>query len=339
MTSQRLPTLLFGMLFVGCSLRGGGAHAKEPALRTIDRIPPSCRESSLEPGDWIRTFPHGKRERRYIVHVPPGYDPARKVPVVLFLHGGAGNAKSTRNWPGWDAQADQEGFLVVYPDGAGPFKETLHSWNAGNCGGWAYENGIDDVGFIEKVLDELERISCIDGSRLYATGISNGAMMSYRLAAESNRLAAIGPVAGTLCRDIDSVPARPVSVIHFHGTADDHAPFEGGEARKGLPLIKSRNVYRSVDETLALWRRYIGASEQQPEITRGDAVRYGWGGGREGSEVILWKLRGGGHTWPGSPNVPGGERQVGKTNFDVSATETIWRFFEQHALSERGEQK
>jgi len=309
----------------------GCAFAKSRGLKDIESVPPSCRDSTYGAGDWVRRIQVGGRERSYIVHVPPGYVPGRAMPAVLFFHGGGGTATRARNFQGWDDLANRRGFITVYPDGTGKFGRMLHTWNAGSCCGWAMDHRIDDVGFVRAMLDDLGRLFCIDARRVYASGFSNGALMCYRLGCElSDRIAAIGPVSGTLGVDACRL-SRPVSVIHFHGTKDTYEPYIGGEGR-AFPGSRRKHTYRSVSDTVTTWKRLIGAPPRPTSTsTRGAATCDVYGGGPGGSEVVLWTLKGGGHTWPGGGRMPG-QWTLGQINKDVSATELIWDFFERHPM-------
>src|SRR5262249_44867078 len=149
--------------------------------------------------------------------------------LVIGLHGGGGDAESLIRSAGWNDKADQEGFIVAYPNGAGPdlLGKLFGTWNAGACCGFAKANNIDDVGFISAVIDDLESHFTIDSARIYATGHSNGALMAYRLACElTNRIAAIAANAGQDA--ISCVPPRAISVLDVHGVLDPRVPFEGG---------------------------------------------------------------------------------------------------------------
>jgi len=140
-------------------------------------------------------------KRYYTLHVPPSYHGKRPFPVVLNFHGGGGNPKTQRHISRMDASADRHGFIVVYPQGTNKKNKLIkgYTWNAGGCCGWAQENKVDDVAFTEALLDSLQADFSIDKKRVYATGISNGAIMSFRLACEmSDRIAAIAPIAGPM---------------------------------------------------------------------------------------------------------------------------------------------
>ena len=167
----------------------------------------------------------GGLQRSYIVHVPAGV--SKSAPVVINLHGGGSNAEQQRNSAAWMLVADREHFIVVYPNGTG--SERMRVWNAGTCCGAAPVKQIDDVGlFIRAVIDDLSKRIPIDRKRVYATGMSNGAMMSYRIAAEAPDLvAAIAPVSGSMVL-VNFHSTQPVPVMHFHSVDDPRALYAGG---------------------------------------------------------------------------------------------------------------
>ncbi len=265
------------------------------------------------------------RARSAQVHLPPGHNAAKKYPLVMVLHGGAANADYAVRMSEMNPLADQHGFIAVYPNGTGIYQHAVLTWNAGNCCGWAHEHNIDDVGFLNALLTRLETAYGADSARIYVTGISNGAMMAYRLACElSHRITAIAPVAGTLNYD-GPPPKNPVSVLHFHGTADQHAPYDGGTGSKTLyPRID-----RPVRETIRFWVQHNGC-RQTPMLKQDGAIMCEtYTGGRSGSEVILYTLQGEGHTWPGGkPGIRNGNMDL--PTQALRATALIWSFFSRH---------
>jgi polyhydroxybutyrate depolymerase len=277
----------------------------------------------LTSGDHVRFLDFQGQTRSYRLHVPPGYDPGKPTPLVLALHPFALNAASMVQFCGLNAKADQEGFLVVYPEGTG----SLPHWNAGDM----KAQTADDVGFLAAVLDEVESLATVDSLRVFATGMSNGAMMCYRLASElSDRIAAIAPVGGTMaiaeCRN-----RRPVPVLQIHGTRDRLVPFEGPGEKPPAGM-----TFRSVPDSIRAWVVANGCPET-PEITQlpdlandGMTVRRErYAPGREGSEVVLYRVEGGGHTWPGRQAIGG---LLGKSTRDIDANDLIWAFFQRHPL-------
>jgi hypothetical protein len=160
----------------------------------------SSSSSSVITGDHEYWMDVGGTRRRYLLHVPPTYQAGTPMPLVIAMHGGGGNAENTVATFQLNPVADQHGFLVAYPEGSGSvmvFGKVSGSWNAGGCCGEAVLRQTDDVGFIRTMLDTIETAYSIDTHRVFATGFSNGSMMSYRLATEMNdRIAAIAPISG-----------------------------------------------------------------------------------------------------------------------------------------------
>jgi len=295
------------------------------ALATVLSVGP-CH---LPAGDhWRKACVDGQR-REYLVHVPRRDDPSRPLPVVLAFHGGGGHAEDMVRLSGLNRTADAHGFLAVYPQGSGVCHR-LRTWNAGNCCAYAVRYQVDDVQFVEKLLDDLARATPVDPKRVCATGMSNGAMLCHRLAAElPHRFAAIAPVAGPITtRDTPTVPG--VSVIHFHGTEDLNVPYEGGVGPRSF--TKNDNV--SVADSVRVWvqtnRCAPQATADRLPATVNDGTyvtRTMYQGGSEGAEVVLVTIHGGGHTWPGGKNQ---RWYFGRTTRNVSANELMWKFFQRH---------
>jgi polyhydroxybutyrate depolymerase len=282
----------------------------------------------LGPGDHDRSLKVGDQERSYVLHVPKSYDARKPTPLVVALHGMAMNAEMMQAFTGLDDTADAEGFLVAYPNGSGASKLVL-TWNAGGFPG-RLTNKSDDVAFIAKLLDDVAAVANVDAKRVYATGMSNGAMMTYRLAAElSDRFAAIAPVAGTVAVE-ESKPKRPVSVMHFHGTKDSFVPFDGPDRR-----ARAMMPFQGVEESVKTWAKVDGCDED-PKVTeetlkRDDktkVTRKTYGGGKGGAEVVLFVIEGGGHTWPGQPALP----LLGKSAKGLPANDLMWEFFKKHPM-------
>ncbi|MFO0866569.1 MAG: PHB depolymerase family esterase [Gemmataceae bacterium] len=215
----------------------------------------------------------------------------------------------------------------MYPNGTGTHSSFF--WNGGN--GPAAQANVDDVAFIDALLDDLGLAYPVDPKRVYVTGMSNGAMMAYRLAAElSKRIAAIVPVSGTLATEIGQ-PKCPVSVLHFHGTSDEFIPFTGGKGSKSI----FGTDYRSVEDSIRLWVKANGCVETPTIDVLADGrdglrvSRKTYGAGRDGAEVALVVIEGGGHTWPGKKPTAA---VLGRSTLTVSANDLMWEFFQKHKL-------
>jgi polyhydroxybutyrate depolymerase len=287
---------------------------------------------SAEPlalGDHNRSLKMGEQTRSYLVHVPPKYDPQKPTPMVLVLHGAMMNGAMMAPFCGMNEKADEAGFVAVYPSGTGA--GIFLTWNAGGFGEKAAKEKPDDVKFIAALLDNLATVVNVDPKRVYATGMSNGGMMCYRLAAElSDRIAAVAPVAGTMAIE-KADPKRPVSIIHFHGTEDKLVPFKGF----GRKTAKFMNL-KSVDESIKIWVKANDCPSEPKEEKLPNTIEDGtsitkktYGSGKDGAEVVLFTIEGGGHTWPGKqPPVS----FIGKSTKNISANDLIWEFFEKHPM-------
>jgi len=267
------------------------------------------------PGTESKTLEFGGRTRTYLVHSPKGDDGKTPLALVLVLHGAVQGATNVQRMSGMSAKADKEKFLVAYPNGTSR-SGLAPTWNAGACCGYAQTNQVDDVGFLRALIDKLEHDYTVDPKRIFVTGISNGGMMSYRLACElADRIAAIAPVEGA--QDVDCRPSRPVSVLIFHGTADILVPYNGGTT----PFqIGPKRTDTPVSSTVAFWVNQDGCSltprREQTDQQRIDT----YSGCRDATGVTLYTIRGGHHMWPGTL----------LSNNDVPATDIMWAFFTAH---------
>lgn len=270
--------------------------------------------------------PHGitvdQIERGYVLHVPPQVK--EPVALVIVMHGGGGSARSAIAQTGFDAEADRHGFIVAYPEGtAGPIGR-FHTWNAGACCGVAVERGMDDVGFIRAMVAEIAAAHPIDPKRVYATGLSNGGMMAYRLGCEASDLfAAIAPVSAVIVV-APCEPSFPVSLLHIHGTADRHVPIAGGVGEKSIVKIP----YPPVERSVALWAAVDDCGKDPilsspapsvelrsyPLCTLGIAVDY-------------YVIDGGSHAWPGGKRMA---KFLDEPTRLLDATPLIWQFFAAH---------
>jgi polyhydroxybutyrate depolymerase len=244
----------------------------------------------------------GGLTRTYRVFVPSA--PMKKAPVVFVFHGGSGTGAGVAAQTGFDAVAENKGFIAVYPDGIG------RTWNAGLCCGASDRLDIDDVGFVTALLDRVERRYAIDRRRVYATGISNGGLFSYVLACRlPGRIAAVAPVAATL--DTACAPSSPVSVLHVHGLDDQNIPFAGGVGPRGVTRVDWPPVRAGIDR----WRALDRCPSAGRTSIDGPVTTSSWLPCRRGTEVRLVTIAGVGHTWPTEP---------------YDAVPQIWRFFAAH---------
>jgi polyhydroxybutyrate depolymerase len=234
----------------------------------------------------------GGQERNYYVLRPTSRK--GRLPLVMALHGYTQSAQGLETKTKLDSDAVEAGFILVYPEGIN------RSWNAGNCCGDAQSQNLDDVAFIKQVIDRLVNTGQVDPMGVFATGISNGGEMDYRLACElSDRVVAIASVAGdhgvAVCN-----PTRPVSVLEIHGTADTVVPIEG-------TYLGSRSVAPALS-TMKRWAQIDGCTVG-PTVTESGIIKTtSWSGCRDGTAVKLAAVNGAEHTFwlnpiPGQPEV------------------------------------
>ena len=274
-------------------------------------------------------------ERVYYVYRPKG-KPNGPYPVVLVLHGGGGQALGMRR-VGFEPPADDRGFAVLYPEGHN------RGWNDGRLGTRIERRaeGVDDVAFFRALIDRLIADKVADPARIYATGVSNGGFMSYRIGCDlAGRVAALAPVVANMPADRMELcrPARPIPVFIINGTKDSLVPWDGGAVAKN----SNGGMVVSVDKTLELWRRLDGcegapAERLLPDKDPDDRTRtteFVWSRCAAGVEVRLYRVEGGGHGWHGSPERLNRATTalLGPISNDFSGAEEIWRFFSRYSL-------
>ncbi|MBX2979828.1 MAG: T9SS type A sorting domain-containing protein [Flavobacteriales bacterium] len=266
------------------------------------------------------TINFGGLQRSYTLRLPSVYDGTTPLPLVICMHGGFGSGTQVENQSQLSAKAEQEGFIMVYPDGTG----TIRTWNAGGCCGYAMNNNIDDVGFINGLLDVLIAEHAIDTTRIYATGMSNGGFMSYRLACElSERIAAIAPVSASMtiaaCQ-----PTRSVPVISFHSYQDTSVPYLGGIG-DGVS-----NHYNSPqDSVLTAFALHADCAVLRDTLQHDATMTVvRWHACDCEQEMIQYITQDGGHSWHGGAGTPIGD----PPSTTISANDLMWDFFQQHSL-------
>jgi polyhydroxybutyrate depolymerase len=273
---------------------------------------------------------HGGIVRSYLLYIPDSYTGDDSVPLVFVLHGGGGDAvgieKLTRSR--FNTLAEEHNFIVVYPNGVDKH------WNDGRVGDIKNASQADDVGFISALIDELSANYNIDANKVFSTGMSNGGLMSYRLACELNdRIAGIAPVTATLSNDLSDscVPQHAIDMLIMLGTDDPLMPYDGGLV--GIWGIE-RGTVLSADENLSFWTDRFNCADTFSSIeypnralfdgTNITEVRYERCD--EANQVNLMTIHGGGHTWAGGWQYLS-RFVIGKTSRDINATEVIWEFF------------
>jgi polyhydroxybutyrate depolymerase len=268
----------------------------------------------LPVGASSQTLVVGGLERDYRAYRPAEL-PA-EAPLVLMLHGGGGSAPQAEATFGWTTLAEREGFVVVHPEGM------RRSWNTeGGCCGRAAAQDVDDVAFLTRVVEDVSRRVTVDPDRVFVTGMSNGAMMSYTLACATDVFAAVAPVAGTMLSDCPD--PSPVSVLHLHGTADTAVRLDG-EPGERLAAVDGRPI----DDVIEFWRT-VDDCLVPSEVVSGP-VRRSVSGCAAGRSVELVTIDGAGHQWPGIDRARPG---LDPSFPDLDATENIWRFFAAHPRS------
>lgn len=270
--------------------------------------------------------------RTYNIHLPTGYSSSNRYPLILGFHGGQQAGRTDIGWQALPTQsrltekADKEGFIIVYPEG----KEysTGRSWNAGNCCPPSASKDVDDIRFIDKLLNTLIDNYSIDSNRIYATGTSNGGMFCYRLACElSHRIAAIAPNAASHMMQPCN-PTLPISIISFNSKIDPIVLYKGGNGPAEVPFLK--DVYfPSQDSNLSVWKNINQCLKIDTVINGGnknvDFIKVN--DCKCNVEILHYATTDGGHSWPGGvPN------NVSLVSTQIDATELLWDFFKQYSL-------
>jgi len=296
-----------------------------------------------------KTFTHNGTKRAYRIYVPEAVKKSKSsVPLVFCFHGGGGTAEVASKM-GWTPIAEEEKLVVIYPEGLNKH------WNDGrNAKKFAEQDAkTNDVAFVVALLDHLEKeLPQIDPKRIFTTGASNGGFISHRIAIEaSDRFAAAGIIIAPMPKPFATgekpfKPSHPISIVIVNGTADPFVPYEGGpitpnftpRRKQSADIDFSRGECSSTDEAIELWLKHNQLDNKKSKVETlpdkdpddGCTVeKSAWSGGKNGTSVILYKVKGGGHTIPGgSQYLP--ERIIGKTCQDFDSLRAIWEFFEAH---------
>lgn len=263
------------------------------------------------------------RERTFLVNLPSDYyNNARKRPLVIGLHGAAGSANQFEKDYQLNQKGEAEGFITVYPNGVksnGVLR--FQFWNAGKCCDYAAEEDIDDVAFIEKLIDHVVAKYAVDDKRIYAAGMSNGGMMVYRLACElPGRFAAFAVVSGSLMVNQPCTPGQAVPILHIHSETDTKVPFSGGNGLAGY-------YFHPVDSALKVWSIINGCDSELARQDREGYTFYTYQSCDSKSDIELYLTEDGGHSWPGGQKA---RPQADEPSRAINANDIIWDFFDRY---------
>jgi polyhydroxybutyrate depolymerase len=263
-------------------------------------------------------------EREYLLSIPEGYRPSRRAPLLFDFHGLGSDMQQQSLYTRLNAEGAKRGFVVITPNGQG---DLLRHWSLDPV---AASN--PDVAFVQAMLRATTRTLCIDARRTFSTGISNGGMFSTLLAcAQPGRFAAVAPVAGINATSVCEPGTPRVSILAFHGTADHVVPYAGGALLSGSPVAQAFGVpaAQSVEASMAAWAAFDGCrSTPVPTAVAADVDRLQWPRCSGNRAVVLYRIVGGGHTWPGAAAVRAD--RLGPTTSSIDATELVLDFFDRH---------
>jgi polyhydroxybutyrate depolymerase len=271
------------------------------------------------------TLEHGGRDRRYHLHVPPHAQNIVGLPLLLVLHGGGGNGEQVRASTGLAEAGLRAGYVVVFPDGTGPVRGKLLTWNSGGITVYASEHDVDDVGFLRAVVGDVQKRVAIDPARVFAAGHSNGGMMCHRLAREAADLfTGIAVVSGAM--NFTAVDAKsPIAVLLVHGSADQHVLYDGGTPRAAIGRVGDRRD-ASVRMAIDYYIERNGLNGYPDKKVDGKVCTDTWALGKGGKATLpvqVITLEGGGHAWPGAAETPS---RRSDTPFPFDASAAILKF-------------
>lgn len=263
--------------------------------------------------------------RTYLLNLPPNYNEASDFALVIGLHGGAGSATQMEKNYFLTEKANKENFAIVYAEGVqsdGILR--ARTWNAGTCCDYAVEKNIDDVKFISLMIDELlKNYPKLNRKKVYITGMSNGAMMSYRLACElSNKIAAIAPVAGSLVTTQPCVSTRPVPVLHIHSVLDTKVPYNGGRSTFGFTIPP-------VEQGINAWLKNNSCNTTAKTVQNFEKYSITRWANCTNSSVEIYLTKDGGHSWPSGEKARADADEISTA---INANDLIWDFFKKYQL-------
>lgn len=293
--------------------------------------------ASLGQSTVIDSIVHQTYQRNFTVHLPTGYTHTTPVPLVFMLHGGGGTMTNAQGFTNLNAVSNTNGFIAVYPQGYGVIPSGGYSWADGR-GTSADMAGVDDLGFINKLLDTLIAKYTIDTNKIYICGFSNGGFMTQRFACQQNRrfaaMASLGSIMDTSLF-ASCNPTRPIPMLFMLGTADPFVPYTGG------PMIGSGPVLPivGIDTLIEFWKTNNNCMTNNPIINFADidltdsstVSLFNFTNCSCNAEISFYRINGGGHTWPGV-EILSYEITAGQTNEDIQASVELWNFFNAHTL-------
>lgn len=316
---------------------GSGDSAADEAPTAVAAPSAGCDGPATEQADLVEsTIDIEDAARRYLVSAPTWEEGDEPLPLVVDFHGLAEGADVHAEMTQLGPLGVEEGFVTVFPHGTG---EPV-AWNAE-----VEVAANDDLAFVTALLDRLEEEQCIDTARVYATGLSNGAMMTSAVACTmADRFAAVAPVAGIALPE-SCTPTRPVPVLTIHGTADPILLFNGGVNTEALDAALGGGDEETTSTTVAAdldgegypatvreWARLNGCEDSSQDDRVSDEVLRRTFDCSDNAPVEFIIVEGGGHSWPGSEFSQSIEGIVGPTTFDVEGSQEIWEFFSQFTL-------
>lgn len=294
--------------------------------RMEDKPAPETTTMNSTPGTYTLSLVHNGLERFYILHIPKNYQANKRAPLLVAMHGGGGSMDYQADNSKYKliSKSEEVGFIALFPNGTSKFKSgKFATWNAGKCCGYARDEKIDDVGFIRAIIQKTKSQLSIDDRKIYATGMSNGGMMTYRLACEmSDVFTAMAPVAGT-DNTQECKPVRSISLLHIHAQNDDHVLFNGGIGKGANEDKSAITDFNSVPNSINKWVQ-LNSCHPTPKRVLEKAGAYcdEYSGCKNNVAVKLCVTETGGHSWPGG-NKPRGE----KPSNAISANDMMWDFF------------
>ncbi len=328
--------LAIGAIIIIIAIIGAAAFV----LRTEPETVPSPEPTDLTVGEVVEcSMNYGEYERSYEYYLPSTYENEEPLPVVFSFHGLGSNMEEQRELTGFTDLAEEKEFIAVFPNSTeleGDYENLPNlpgaerQWNIGTPTSLQYEENVDDVGFTSEIIDTLSAKYEVDESRIYSTGMSNGAQLSYVLSIElSNKIAAAATVASPMTSNLlEKEPQRPVSMVIMKGDSDPIVPYEG-----------DNGYILSTEETVDYWLDVNGITggpevtylEEENENDPTSVKRSYYGGGEDNTEVILYTIENGGHTWPGSHQyLP--VAVIGPVTQHMDGSEVIWEHLKEHSL-------